>query len=90
MPKLIALTPINHDGKTLAEGDAFDVADEVQVAQLVESGAATVKGRKSKADATADAAAAAALAAAEADAQAILDAASQAAEAEAAAAANGQ
>ena len=48
MPKLIALTPINHDGKQHAEGDTFDVTDKAQVAQLVESGAASVKGGSSK------------------------------------------
>ena len=80
MPKLIALTPINHDGKNVDEGDAFDVTDKAQVAQLVESGAACIKGQKSKAEAAAEVAEAAALAAAQADAQAIVDAAASSTE----------
>jgi len=85
MTKLIALQPINHDGKQFTEGDTLDVSDKAQVAQLVDAGAAAIKGQKSKAEATAEAAAAAqALADAEA-AQAIADAAA-AAEAAAAAA----
>jgi peptide subunit release factor 1 (eRF1) len=75
MTKLIALTPINHDGKEFAEGDTLDVTDKAQVAQLVDSGAASIKGQKSKVEAAADAAAAAQAAADAADAQAVLDAA---------------
>jgi len=48
MAKLIALTPINHDGKPFAEGDTFDVTDKAQVAQLLESGAASLKSGNSK------------------------------------------
>ena len=87
MPKLTALTPINHDGKHFAEGDTLDISDKTQIAQLVDSGSAVVKGQKSKAELSAEAAEAAALAAAQADAQAIADAAAKAAED---AAANGQ
>lgn len=75
MAKLIALHPVNHDGKDVAEGDTFTVSDEAQIAQLVESGSAVVKGSKSKAEATAEAAAAAAQAAADADAAAAAEAA---------------
>ena len=78
MPTLIALTPINHDGKQFDEGDTFTVADDAQAEQLVEANAAMVKGRKSKAAAAAETMEAAALAAAQAEAQAIADAAAQA------------
>jgi len=78
MPKLIALTPINHDGKDYAEGDTFDVSDKAQVAQLVDSGAAVVKGQKPKAEVAAEAAAVAQAEAEAGDAQAVLDAAAAA------------
>lgn len=42
MPKLTALTTIEHDGVRLAEGDTFVVEDKAQVAQLVEAGAAEI------------------------------------------------
>lgn len=79
MTKLTALTPINHDGVDVAEGATFDVADEKQISQLVDCGAAAVKGRKSKAQEAAEVAQAAADAAAQADEQAIADAAAAAA-----------
>jgi hypothetical protein len=79
MPRLIALTPINHDGHAFDVGDTFDVTSKAQVAQLVESGAATIKGQKSKAEVTAEATELAAQTAAVADKQAIADAASKAA-----------
>jgi len=68
MAKLIALTPINHDGKNYTEGDALEVTDAAQVAQLVDAGAAVVKGGKTKAAQAAEVEAAAAQAALEADA----------------------
>lgn len=89
MAKLIALQPINHDGKDYAIGDSLNVSNAAQIAQLVDVGAARIEGKKSKAEEAADAAAAALAAAAEADAQAIADAAA-AASAQAAAAAQGQ
>lgn len=70
MAKLIALTSINHDGKDYTEGDAIEVTSAAQVAQLVEAGAAVVKGGKTKAAQTAEAEAAAAQAALEAEAAA--------------------
>jgi hypothetical protein len=79
MAKLTALTTINHDGKDFFAGDVFDVSDAAQVAQLVEAGAAVVKGGKTKAAQAAEVEAAAAQAAAEADALAAAEAAALAA-----------
>ena len=70
MTKLIALHPINHDGKNYELGDALELTDKAQIAQLVDSGAAVVKGAKTKAEVAAESADAAALAAAQADANA--------------------
>lgn len=79
MAKLTALHPIEHDGKAVAEGDAFTVTDDAQIAQLVASGAASVEARKPRATkAETDADAAAAKAAAEADAAAQAEAAAKA------------
>lgn len=78
MAKLTALTLINHDGKHYAAGDTLTVIDEAQIAQLVDCGAASVIGKKSKAQTDSEVAQAAAEAAAAADAQAIADAAAAA------------
>jgi hypothetical protein len=75
MAKLTALQPINHDGKQYDEGDVLDLSDQAQIAQLVDAGAAVVKGTRTKAAVVADAAEAAAKAAAEADAAAAAEAA---------------
>jgi len=48
MAKLIALHPVNHDGKEFAEGESFTVSDEAQVAQLVKAGAAVAKADAAK------------------------------------------
>jgi hypothetical protein len=69
MAKLTALHPIEHDGKAVAEGDAFTVNDDAQIAQLVASGAATVEARKPRASKAQDDADAATKAAVEAEAQ---------------------
>lgn len=45
MPKLIALTPINHDGELYAVGDEINVKDKVQAAALVDSGSALEAGK---------------------------------------------
>lgn len=84
MAKLTALTTINHDGKDYELGDQFEVTDKAQIAQLVECGAAAVKGQRSKAEANAEAAEAAAAAAAQADELAAAEAASAAKAAQAA------
>jgi hypothetical protein len=70
MAKLIALSPINHDGKEFAEGDELSVKDDDQTAALVAVGAAVVKGAKSPAQVAAEEAAAAREAADAADAKA--------------------
>lgn len=40
MAKLVALTPINHDGKLYEIGEDLQVSDKAQIAQLVSVGAA--------------------------------------------------
>lgn len=74
MPKLTALTPINHNGRDYGIGDTFDVSDKAQVEQLVQCGAAVASGQKTKAQAAAEVAEAASLAAAQADATAAAEA----------------
>ena len=87
MAKLTALQAINHDGRDYAEGETLTVTNPVQIAQLVDSGAAVVEGTKTKAAKAQEAAEAAALAALEADAaQAAEAAVKEAQEAEAVAA----
>lgn len=39
--KLTALSPLRHNGKRVAEGEAFDVTDKAQAAELVAAGVAT-------------------------------------------------
>ena len=39
--KLTALSPIRHNGKRVADGEAFDVADKAQAAALVAAGVAS-------------------------------------------------
>lgn len=48
MPKLTALTTIEHDGVRLVEGETFVVEDKAQVAQLVEAGAAEIAVTRSR------------------------------------------
>lgn len=72
--KLIALSPIEHDGVAYAIGDDLDVKDKVQAEALVSVGSAVVAGTSKAAKALAAAQAAvgeaeAALAAAEGDAK---------------------
>ncbi len=38
MPKLIAKTPIRHDGKTVAEGEPFTVDTDEQAKTLIDEG----------------------------------------------------
>jgi hypothetical protein len=40
MPKLIAVDPIQHDGRDYAPGDTLDVADKTQAEALLDVGAA--------------------------------------------------
>lgn len=40
MPKLYALSPVNHDGVEVAEGEAFEVKNAKQAEALVAAGAA--------------------------------------------------
>lgn len=46
MAKVIALSPVEHDGKPFAEGDEFEVKDKAQVAALKAAGSVIVKGEK--------------------------------------------
>lgn len=48
MPKLVALSPVNHDGKDYAEGDEFEVKDKDQAQALKDAGAAVIKGEKAE------------------------------------------
>ena len=48
MAKLIALQPIDHDGKHHAPGSTLTVSDKAQIAQLIQVGAAALDGDKSR------------------------------------------
>ena len=54
MAKVVALSPVEHDGKAFTEGDEFEVSDKAQVAALEAAGAVVVKGKKAAAPAAAD------------------------------------
>lgn len=43
--KLIARTPINHDGKRYEEGEPLDVKDKKQAQALIDCGAAEEEGK---------------------------------------------
>lgn len=49
--KLIARTPINHDGKNYAEGEPLDVKEKKQAQALIDCGAAEEEGKAKAADA---------------------------------------
>lgn len=54
--KLIARTPINHDGKPYVEGETLDVKDKKQAQALIDCGAAEeeAKAKAPEADKTGD------------------------------------
>ena len=68
--KLTLLSPVSHDGRDYAEGDALDIKDEAQAQALIDAGVAKQTGKKSKAEEKSEADAAAKAAAEAADAAA--------------------
>jgi len=46
MAKVIALSPVDHDGVLREEGDEFEVKDQSQIEALKAAGAILVKGEK--------------------------------------------
>jgi hypothetical protein len=68
------LSPVNHDGKDYAEGDALTIKDDAQAQALIDAGIAKEVGKLSKAEAKAEAEAAAKAEADAADAAPAADA----------------